>query len=81
MMPLHLPWDTIVPGDFKYDCRKINVARNIQVGFFQYYRETIPHKYESDLRMSVSMILLNYGPKVDKNLENYEVEIFAGFIC
>lgn len=81
MMPLHLPWDMIVPGDFKYDCTKINVAKNIHNGFLQFYRDTIPHKYESDLRMSVSMILLNYGPKVDKDLADDEVEIFDGFIC
>ena len=77
----HLHWDMTIPGDFKYDCTKINVARNIQIGFFKYYRETIPHSHESDLRMSVSMILLNYGPKVDANLADNEVEVFNGFIC
>lgn len=78
LLPL---WDMTVPGEYKYDCTKINVARNIHNGFFKFYREAIPHKHESDLRMSVSMILLNYGPKVDKNLADYEVEVFAGFIC
>jgi len=80
MMQLRLLWD-IVPGECNYDCTKINVARNIQSGFFKHYKETIPHKYESDLRMSVSMILLNYGPKVDNNLADNEVEVFSGFIC
>ena len=80
MMLQQQPWVT-VPGDCNYDCTKINVARNIQNGFFQYYRETIPHKYESDLRMSVSMILLNYGPKTNDALADYEVEVFNGFIC
>lgn len=80
MMKWQPLWDT-VPGDCKYDCTKINVARNIYKGFFQYYRETIPHRYESDLRMSVSMILLNYGPKTDDTLADYEVEVFNGFIC
>ena len=47
----------------------------------KYYRETIPHTNESDLRMSVSMLLLNYGPKVDESLADDEVEIFNGFIC
>lgn len=64
-----------------YDCTKINVARNIHDGFLKYYRETIPHTNESDLRMSVSMLLLNYGPKVDESLADDEVEIFNGFIC
>ncbi len=64
-----------------YDCKEINVARNIQDGFFAYYKETIPHSSESDLKMSVSMILLNYGPKTDEDLADYEVEVFDGFIC
>jgi hypothetical protein len=64
-----------------YDCTKINVARNIHDSFLKYYRETIPHRYESDLRMSVSMLLLNYGPKVDETLADDEVEVFNGFIC
>lgn len=63
-----------------YDCREINVAMNIQDGFFQHYRETIPHSSEAELKMSVSMILLNYGPKMDMELEDYEVEVFKGFI-
>ena len=64
----------------RYDCKKINVARNIQENFFKYYKETIPHSSEMDLRMSVSMILLNYGPKTDSALADYEVEVFNGFI-
>lgn len=64
-----------------YDCREINVARNIQDNFFAYYKETIPHSSETDLKMSVSMILLNYGPKTDDNLADYEVEVSDKFIC
>ena len=64
-----------------YDCREINVARNIQDGFFEHYKETIPHSSETDLKMSVSMILLNYGPKTDDTLEDYEVEVSDKFIC
>jgi len=64
-----------------YDCREINVARNIQDGFFAHYREAVPHVSESELKMSMGMLLLNYGPKIDDDLEDYEVEVFAGFIC
>lgn len=64
-----------------YDCREINVARNIQDNFFAYYKETIPHSSEMDLKMSVSMILLNYGPKTDEDLADYEVEVSDRFIC
>lgn len=64
-----------------YDCREINVARNIQDGFFEHYKETVPHASESEVKMSVSMILLNYGPKTDDALEDYEVEVTNKFIC
>ena len=64
-----------------YDCREINVARNIQDGFFEHYKETVPHASESEIKMSVSMILLKYGPKTDDALEDYEVEVSNKFIC
>lgn len=63
-----------------YNCTAINVARNIQDGFFAHYREAVPHASESELKMSIGMILLNYGPKTDDNLNDYEVEVFDGFI-
>jgi hypothetical protein len=63
-----------------YDCREINCATNIHDGFFNYYREASPHVSEMDLKMSVSMILLNYGPKMDAALEDYEVEVTNKFI-
>lgn len=64
-----------------YDCRAINVALNIQDGFFEYYRKILSYQSEPDFKMGVSMILLNYGPKTDDNLADYEVEVFDGFIC
>lgn len=64
-----------------YDCKEINVARNIQDGFFAYYQEVAPHANQSELKMSVSMVLLNYGPKTDDTLEDYEVEVTNRFIC
>ena len=65
----------------RYDCREIEVARNIQDGFFAHYREVVPHASESELKMSMGMLLLNYGPKTSANLKDYEVEVSAGFIC
>jgi hypothetical protein len=65
----------------EYDCRHINVAQNIQDGFFVHYRkenQNIPH---GDFQLGMAMLLLNYGPKVDENLADYEVEVFDGFIC
>lgn len=64
-----------------YDCREINVASNIQEGFFEHYKETIPYESETELKMQVCMLLLNYGPKTNEVLKDYEVEVLDGFIC
>ena len=64
----------------KYDCRYITVASNIQDGFIRYYRDENINASDSDFNIAVTMLLLNYGPKVDKSLADNEVEIFDGFI-
>ena len=64
----------------EYDCTKICVAQNIQDNFFAHYREENPELSESDLNMSVGMMLVCSGPKVDKNLKDNEVEVSVGFI-
>lgn len=68
-----------------YDCTKINVAENIQDGFYEYYanlaREKDPTVSENDIKTGITMLLVNSGPKVDKTLKANEVEIFDGFIC
>lgn len=64
----------------EYDCTKICVAQNIQDNFFTHYREENPQLSESDLSMSVGMMLVCSGPKVDKNLKDNEVEVSIGFI-
>lgn len=68
-------------SELHYDCRKINVAQNIQDSFFGYYREAYPELSENDLRIHVTMLLVCKGPKVDKSLKANEVEVFDGFIC
>jgi hypothetical protein len=67
-------------SELHYDCRAINVAMNIQENFFRHYREDNIEMSENDFKMSMAMLLLNYGPKTDEALEDYEVEVFAGFI-
>lgn len=59
-----------------YDCREINVAPNIQDGFFAYYQENQQNVSEID----VAMMLLTYGPKVDDSLADYEVTVSDQFI-
>ena len=67
--------------DLNYDCRHINVAENIQDGFFAHYREENQNLSEMDFKVGMTMLLLNYGPKADKELAEDEVEVFDGFIC
>jgi hypothetical protein len=67
--------------DLNYDCRYISVAPNVQDMFFEHYRKDNQNLSESEFKMGMAMMLLNYGPKVDENLADDEVEVFDGFIC
>lgn len=71
--------------ELQFDCRKINVAKNIQEGFYAYYAElakiTDPHVSETEVRVEITMLLAMGGPKVNEDLADYEVEVFDGFIC
>lgn len=72
-------------SEVNFDCRRINIASNIQDGFYEYYsklaRETDPNISENDIRIGITMLLAMSGPKVDAALKANEVEIFDGFIC
>lgn len=69
-------------SNLRYDCRKINVAPNIQNNFFEYYKGIAPDDItEEEVRTHIALSLLVYGPKVDETLTNNEVEVFDGFIC
>lgn len=72
-------------SEVNFDCRNINIAANIQDGFYEYYeaqaRETDPYISENDVKVGITMMLAMSGPKVDANLKANEVEIFDGFIC
>lgn len=72
-------------NNLKYDCCQINVAENIQEGFYEHYtkciKETHPYLSESDITTEITMLLAISGPKVDKSLKENEVEVFSQFIC
>lgn len=72
-------------SEIKFDCTKINVAENIQDGFYEHYlaliRENDIYSHENEARADVTMLLVMSGPKTDKELKANEVEIFDGFIC
>lgn len=68
-------------SELHYDCRNINIAANIQDGFYTYYRETNPGIPASEVNLQVTLLLACSGPKVDEALKANEVEVFDGFIC
>ena len=67
----------------EYDCRKVNIAKNIQDGIYDKYLELGREEKlsDQDIRIGVTMLLACSGPKVDENLVDDEVEVFDGFIC
>ena len=71
-------------NDLVFDCCKVNVAKNIQDGFYEYYHKVInevdPHTSEDDARVQITIMLIMSGPKVDYALADNEVEVFDGFI-
>ena len=68
-------------SELHYDCRNINIAPNIQDGFYAHYREMNPTLPASEVNVQVTMLLALSGPKVDQALKANEVEVFDGFIC
>ena len=72
-------------SEYKFDCRKINVANNIQNMLYEYYTKLAKEQdcklYDSEIKTGITILLAMSGPKVDYNLVDNEVEIFNGFIC
>jgi len=66
--------------DIHYDCRKINVARNIEENIYEHYKETSENKDSPDIEAAITMALLLYGPKSNQELSDDEVEVEDGFI-
>ena len=68
--------------NLEYDCRKVNVAKNIQDGIYKKYTELGREQNlsEDDVRIGITMLLACSGPKVDETLVDNEVEVFDGFI-
>jgi len=64
-----------VDSEKMLDCRKIDIAENIQTLWY-----ITADKLGID-SVSVSMCLLSVGPKVNKDLKDNEICIYEGFIC
>ena len=72
-----------VTGQTTYDCRKLDVAQNIQEAWITYYHDDtlakLPDLSEADVTQKVMSLLLNYGAKVSPMLSDNEVLIHPGF--
>lgn len=64
----------------RYDCRKIEIASNLQDCIYRYYIYENTDKPETEVELAVTMMLALSGPKVNKQLQNNQVEIYDGFI-
>ena len=62
-----------VNDDARYDCSKVNVAKNIQENVFEYYKDSGMNEE------SVCMLWLCYGPKAVDYLADDEVELKEGW--
>lgn len=71
-------------SETKYDCTKVNVAANIQDGFYDYYlaltKANDIYAHENEARAGITILLAMSGPKVNADLKANEVEVFDGFI-
>lgn len=66
-----------------YDCRKINIAPNLQEILYAAYRSKhwdIYHRDPEDFDFQVTMLMANSGPKVDHKLKSNQAEVFDGYI-
>lgn len=67
----------------RYDCRKIEIAKNIQDIFYLAYETAYPDAFAgnySQAMTEVTMILALSGPKVNRNLPDNTVSIEEDFI-
>ena len=66
-----------------YDCRKVDVAANIQDAWIRYYHDQAISEHpgipEPDISRHISALLLSCGAKVDRTLSDNEVLVHPGF--
>ena len=66
-----------------YDCRRVCVSEHIQDAWYSYYQEKAKEKdpflSDSEIKRSITMLLLMNGAKVQPDLADNEVSIENGF--
>lgn len=64
----------------RYDCRKIEIAKNLQQNIYNHYLDSNPQKPKYEVELSVTMMLACLGPRVNYNLKDNQVYVEQGFI-
>ena len=73
-----------LPKDIsRYDCRHVNVSKNIQDAWYAYYKDQAkasnPDRAEADILREITMLLLLCGAKVQADLPDSAAWIEKGF--
>jgi len=68
------------PETCRYDCRKVNIASNLQQYIYDYYIAANPDLPEEEVKVQVTMLLAISGPKSFEAMKDNTVEVFDGFI-
>jgi len=68
------------PETCRYDCRKVNIASNLQQCIYDYYIAANPDLPEDEVKVQVTMLLAISGPKSFETMKDNTVEVFDGFI-
>lgn len=63
-----------VEGDYTFDCRKINVSKDIQEALFK------TMEVNGNSQETICMIWCVYGPKAYEEFPNNTVEVLDGFV-
>lgn len=72
----------IVTDNTMFDCREIEVSKEIDDYFWKYYTDLGREKgvSDQDIKMSIAMMMLNNGAKRNENLEPWTVEMSEEFV-
>lgn len=67
-------------NNLSYDCRKIEISKEIQDVIYQTYQNLNPDIPKNSVNLEVTKIMLIYGPKAYEHLKSNEVIVLEGFV-
>ncbi len=73
-----------VTEETRFDCRYIEVSKEIDEYFWKYYKEQAyeenPNADEKEVRMTIAMLMLQYGAKRNEELKPWTIKIEEGYV-